>query len=52
MTGDKLRETRCSILSMQARFDLSPFFRCGIADPLGVYDVKDQFGLFAEAIAP
>jgi hypothetical protein len=24
---------------------MDPFFRCGIADPHGVYDVKDQFGL-------
>jgi hypothetical protein len=31
---------------------MSPFFRCGIADPHGVYDVKDQFGLITEAISP
>jgi hypothetical protein len=37
---------------MHARFVLNPSFRCGIADPLGVYDVKDQFGSSAEASAP
>jgi hypothetical protein len=37
---------------MHARFVLNPSFRCGIADPLGVYDVKDQFGLITEAISP
>jgi hypothetical protein len=31
---------------------ISPFFRCGIADPHGVYDVKDQFGSTTEAISP
>jgi hypothetical protein len=31
---------------------MGPFFHCGIADPLGVYDVKDQFGSIAEAFSP
>jgi hypothetical protein len=52
MTGDKQRETRCSVLSVQAHRGTSPFFRCGIADPLGVCDVKDQFGFPAEAFQP
>jgi hypothetical protein len=39
-------------LSHLAVLPMSPFFRCGIADPHGVYDVKDQFGLIAEAISP
>jgi hypothetical protein len=39
-------------LSHFAVFPMSPFFRCGIADPHGVYDVKDQFGLITEAISP
>ena len=29
-----------------------PFFRCGIADPRGVCDVKDQCGSRAEALGP
>jgi hypothetical protein len=48
----KWRETRFPSFHARRHILMGPFFRCGIADPLGVCDVKDQFGLIAEAIAP
>jgi hypothetical protein len=52
--GDDASGVKRGARSVHARvhFWMSPFFRCGIADPLGVYDVKDQLVLTAEAISP
>ena len=49
---DKRRETRFPDTRCVNTPAQAPFFHCGIADPLGVCDVKDQFGHAAEATQP
>ena len=45
------RETRCpDCKTPEGASRYGSVFRCGIADPHGVCDVKDQCGLIAEAI--
>ena len=49
--GRKLLEPGFHPLYPKVRL-VSPLVHCGTADPLGVYDVKDQIGLSTEVNSP